>query len=158
MINIYYSGVGNKKKPGQIDFSDSHIKYEDAVEHILKSANNFLNQQHVKNLKHFYMNFYIDASYSGTAKDAVEKWVTKKGGSVKLSKENNQADCKLDFFDREDVSFHINIYTSCKANEESFDLPQGLGSVWSTYLMDQGDKKPKPGTVLTNKNQQGTWL
>ena len=41
------------------------------------------------------------------------------------------------------------------ANEHSFDHPLGKGSVWSSYLMDQGDKKPKPGNVLTNKNHEG---
>ena len=69
------------------------------------------------------MNFYIDASFSGSAKDLVEKWVEEKGGSVKRSKDNNQSDCLLNFFDRGDVTFHINIYTSSKADEISFDLP-----------------------------------
>ena len=46
------------------------------------------------------MNFYIDASYSGSAKDALEKWVAQKGGSVKKSKDDNKTDCELDFFDR----------------------------------------------------------
>lgn len=80
MLNLYYSGVGKK---GEMQFLDENLKYEDVVEHILICTNNFINQESAKKLKHFYMNFYIDASYSGSAKEAVEKWVEQKGGSVK---------------------------------------------------------------------------
>ena len=101
------------------------------------------------------MNFYIEASFAGSALEATRSFVQEKGGSFKMSQKDNNCSCKLDYFDRSDVSFHMNIYTSCKPGEKSYDLSGGKGSVWSSYLMDQGDKKPKAGNVLTNKNSDG---
>ena len=105
------------------------------------------------------MNFYIDASYSGSAKDAIEKWVIAFGGDVKHKE--NDSDCKLAYFDYQretNPTFHINIYTSSTADEQSYDLAQGRGSVWTSYLIDQGDKKPKAGNKIVRKNSKGEEL
>jgi hypothetical protein len=97
----------------------------------------------------FFMNFYMDASYSGSAIDCVKDWVNEYNKDPKGKGE------KIDYFNRGDIMFHMNIYTSSKADEKAYDLADGAGSVWSSYLMEQGDKKPKHNKVLKNKNSEG---
>ena len=151
------------------------MAHQDIVEHLIVNANNFLNKPYANTIRMFIINYYLDASHSGTACDATKKWVLEKGGKVEQEKtyplkDNGKPDrkapkidvpydtkCELAFCDRGDLmSFAFYVYASCSTDEKSFEGSTGKGSIWTNHLISSGSAiDPKAGEEMFINNSQG---
>ena len=69
---MYYSGHG---EIGLLKFSDFDEKYEVIVQNILKYADDQTKKTAKTDKISWFVNWYIDACHSGSAKDSTVKWV-----------------------------------------------------------------------------------